>query len=300
MSLRISLELLRRSFAAWNDDDAPRLGACLAFYTILSLSPLILLLVAAASLAFGRSSAEAHLLSEVQVVTGKEGRDAIEGILASGHHKSSGLIASAIGIIILLVGASGVFRELRSAMNTIWDCKAQSDNGIWGNIKERFFSFGMVIGIGFVLLVSLLASASLDAATKYFNGVLPIPSAAVDSINFLISLTAIAVMFALIFKYVPETRIEWTDVRLGALLTALFFTIGKSLLALYLGKASPGSAYGAAGSLVVVVIWVYYSAQIFFFGAEFTHVHALWERGELLLMAGPASNEHLPIQSSED
>jgi membrane protein len=282
MSLRIGLELLRRSFTDWNDDDAARLGASLAFYAILSMSPLILLLIAVASMALSRSTAEAQLLSEVQGVAGRESRDAIEAILASGQRQSSGLIASVVGVIVLLVGASGVFRELRSAMNTIWDCKTKSDNGISSSIKERFFSFGMVVGVGSILLVSLLASASLDAVAKYFSGMLPFPSAIVDSINFLFSFIAIAVLFGLIFKYVPETKIEWRDVRVGALLTALCFTIGKSLLALYLGKTSPGSAYGAAGSLVVVVIWVYYSAQIFFFGAEFTHVHALWERGELL------------------
>jgi membrane protein len=289
MSLRISLELLRRSFTDWNDDDAARLGASLAFYAILSMSPLILLLIAAASMAFNRSTAEVHLLSEVQVIAGREGRDAIEAILASGQRQSSGLIASAIGSIILLIGASGVFRELRSAMNTIWDCKPKSNDGIWNSVRERFFSCGMVIAIGFVLLVSLLASASLDAAAKYFNGMLPLPSAVVDSINFLFSFITVAILFGLIFKFVPETRIEWRDVRVGALLTAFCFTVGKSLLALYLGKTSPGSAYGAAGSLVVVVIWVYYSAQIFFFGAEFTHVHALWERGELLPLPSSAS-----------
>ena len=281
MTLKGTLSLLKTSFADWNDDNAPRLGAALAFYTILSISPLVILVVAIVSLVFDRSSAQGHLLSQVQSLVGPEGRNAVETMLVSGQKASSGIIATIFGVLTLIFGASGVFGELRSALNTIWDAKPQNTSGIWGMLRERFFSFGMVMSVGFVLLVSLLASAGLAAMTKFFSGLLPIPGFVLGTFNFLVSFAGIAVLFAFILKYVPETKVEWSDVRIGAIATALLFTIGKSLLGLYLGKASPGSAYGAAGSLVVMVIWVYYSAQIFFFGAEFTHVHALAKRQPL-------------------
>ena len=267
--------LLRQSFSDWNDDNAPRLGAALAFYTILSISPMVILVVALVSLVFDRSRAQQHLLSQVQSLVGSDGRTAVETMLASGQKASSGIFATLIGSATLVFGASGVFGELRSALNTIWDAKPAKTSGIWGLLRERVFSFGMVISVGFVLLVSLLASAGLAAMTKFFSGLLPIPSILLAVLNFSLSFLGIALLFAFILKYVPETEVKWSDVRVGATATALLFTVGKSLLGLYLGKASPGSAYGAAGSLVVMVIWVYYSAQIFFFGAEFTHVHSL-------------------------
>ncbi len=280
MKFNAILPLLKSSFTDWNSDNAPRLGAALAFYTILSISPLVILVVAIVSLVFDRSSAQAHLLSQVQSLVGPDGRAAVQTMLASGQKASSGIFATVIGLLTLVFGASGVFGELRSALNTIWDAKPKNTSGLWGMLRERFFSFGMVMSVGFVLLVSLLASAGLAAMTKFFSGLLPIPSFVLGAFNFLVSFAGIAVLFAFILKYVPETKVEWSDVRVGAVATALLFTIGKSLLGLYLGKASPGSAYGAAGSLVVMVVWVYYSAQIFFFGAEFTHVYALSKRSQ--------------------
>lgn len=278
MNLKNLAALLKSSFADWNADNAPRLGAALAFYTILSISPLVILVVAIVSLVFDRSSAQEHLLSQVQSLVGPEGRSAVQTMLASGQKASTGIFATAVGVLTLIFGASGVFGELRSALNAIWDAKPKESSGLWGMLRERVFSFGMVMSVGFVLLVSLLASAGLAILSKFFTGLIPIPSLVLGAINFLISFAGIAVLFAFILKYVPETKVEWSDVRVGAVATALLFTIGKSLLGLYLGKASPGSAYGAAGSLVVMVIWIYYSAQIFFFGAEFTHVYALSKR----------------------
>lgn len=273
------LVLLRQSFNDWNGHNAPRLGAALAFYTILSISPLVILVLAIVSLVFNRSSAQAHLLDQTQALIGPEGRNAVQSMLTSGQKASAGIVATLVGLATLLFGASGVFGELRSALNTIWDVKPEATSGIWGMLRERVFSFGMVFSVGFVLLVSLLASAGLAAATKFFGSLLPIPSLVLAITNFLVSFLGIAVLFGLILKYVPETKVHWSEVRIGAVATALLFTIGKTLLGLYLGKASPGSAYGAAGSLVVMVIWIYYSAQIFFFGAEFTHVYALSRRG---------------------
>ena len=279
MSGKEAVALLKQSFSDWNEDNAPRLGAALAFYTILSISPLVIFAITIVSVVFDRASAQQHLLAQVQSLAGKDGRDAVQAMLVSGRKPGSGIVATVIALVTLLFGASGVFNELRSALNMIWDAKPKPSSGIWGMLRERLFSIGMVFSVGFVLLVSLLASAFLAAASKYFGALLPVPVFVLNGLNFILSFLGIAALFALIFKYVPETNVEWKDVRVGALVTALFFTIGKTLLGWYFGKASPGSAYGAAGSLVVGVVWVYYSAQIFFFGAEFTHVHSLAQQG---------------------
>jgi membrane protein len=278
MTYRTILALFKRTYSDWDDDNAPRLGAALAFYTILSISPLVILVLAIVSLIFNRSSAQAHLLSQARSLVGMEGASTIQSLLEAGKRASAGMIASFMGLLTLVFGASGVFSELRSALNLIWDVKPKAGSGIWQMLRERIFSFGMVVSIGFVLLASLLASAALDAVTKFFSGLIPISPFVLAILDFVVSVTGIAILFGLILKYVPETKVQWSEVRVGAIATALFFTIGKVLLGLYLGKTTPGSPYGAAGSLVVMVIWVYYSAQIFYFGAEFTHVYACSKR----------------------
>jgi membrane protein len=281
MNAKMLLIHLRESFNDWNEDNAPRLGAALAFYTILSISPLVILAIAIVSLIVDRSRVQAQLLAEVQGLVGSAGKDAVQAMLQSGRKLSSGSLSTAIGVMTLAFGATGVFGELRSALNQIWDANPKNSSGVLGLVRERFFSLGMVFSVGFILLVSLLVSAALAAVTKFFSGLLPVPGFLLHMLSFIVSLAAISILFGLILKYVPETKVEWKDVRVGAISTALMFTIGKTLLGLYLGKASPGSAYGAAGSLVAMVIWVYYSAQIFFFGAEFTHVIAQSRQGTL-------------------
>jgi len=236
MTLRIWLYLLKQSFQDWNEDDAPRLGASLAFYTILSISPLVILLMAIASLALSRSTAQTQLLNQVQATAGTEGREAVRLLLISGQKEVSGVIATALGVVTLLFGASGVFGELRSALNTIWECTPKASSGVLGWVRERFFSLGIVISVGFVLLASLLASTALEALAKYFSGLLPVPAIVIEIFNFVGSFLGITVLFGLILKYVPETKVDWADVRVGALVTALLFTIGKTLLGLYLGK----------------------------------------------------------------
>ena len=208
---------------------------------------------------------------------GPDGAKAIGVMLTSAHRPASGLLGTALGLASLCFGASGVFGELRAALNTIWDVPAANSSGIVTLLRERFFSFGMVLSIGFLLMVSLVASATLAALGKYFAGFLPLPEAVLTVFNFAVSFVGIAVLFGLIFRFVPAAPLEairWKNIWLGSLMTALFFTAGKTLIGLYLGKASVGSSYGAAGSVIVLIVWVYYSAQLFYFGAEFTHAYS--------------------------
>ena len=272
--------ILRQTFSAWNEHEAPRLGAALAFYTILSLAPLVVLVIAIAAFVFGHSTAQNQLLGEVENMVGGQGSDAVKGMIEQAQKPVSGAFASIAGVITLLFGASGVFGELRSALNKMWDVKPKTEGWAWATIKQRFFSFGMVLAVGFLLLVSLVISAALAALGKFFGGFLPMPEFVLNAINLVFSLAGTTVVFALIFKYVPETKIAWKDVWIGATVTALLFTIGKFLIGLYLGKAAVGSAYGAAGSLIVVIVWVYYSAMIFLFGAEFTRVLDSGDHGQ--------------------
>jgi membrane protein len=274
MYIKAAFSLLKETFSAWNTHEAPRLGAALAFYTILSLSPLVIIVVALAGLIFSRSTAQAHILSQVQGMIGSEGAKAVAAMLANAQRPAAGVLGSVVGILSLLFGASGVFTELRSALNLIWEVKAEQTSGVLALLRERFFSFGMVLSIGFLLLVSLVVSTVLAAVGKFFGGLLPIPSAVLAVVNFLVSYIGVAVLFGLIFRFVPEAKVRWRNVWPGALMTAMFFTVGKTLIGLYLGKTGVGSPYGAAGSVIVVIVWVYYSAQIFFFGAEFTHAYA--------------------------
>lgn len=281
MDIKGFTSLFKRSFEDWNKHNAPRMGAALAFYTIVSISPLVIVVLGIATLVFNKNAAEAQLLDEVQKLVGTQAKDSIHTILAHGHQTYSGVFSTVIGVVVLFLGASGVFQELRSGLNNIWESESKVQSGILGMLKERVLSFGMVLSVGFVLMVSLVVSAALAAMSKYFSGLLPFSPLILEVVNFLVSFVGIAALFACILKYVPAARVDWRDVRVGAVFTALLFVIGKIALGFYLGKSSPGSAFGAAGSLVVLVSWVYYSAQIFYFGAEFTHVHALANRNQL-------------------
>jgi membrane protein len=258
------LPIFKTTFASWNRHEAPRLGASLAFYTILSLSPLVIIVLAFGGLIFSRSTAETHILSQVQAMIGPDGGKAVESMLANAQKPAAGILGTIVGLLSLLFGASGVFTELRSALNVIWDVKTEATSGIVSLLRERFFSFGMVLSIGFLLLVSLVLSTVLAAIGKFFGGLLPVPSMVLEGVNFLVSYIGVAALFGLIFRFVPEAKVRWNDVWLGACVTAMLFTIGKTLIGLYLGKSSVGSTYGAAGSVIVVIVWVYYSAQIFF------------------------------------
>jgi membrane protein len=274
MRLGAVVSLLKKTYNNWSDHHAPRLGASVAFYTLLSFAPLLVLTVAVIGLVFDPQKAQSGVIDQARQMIGAREADTVKSLLATAQKPSSGLIASVIAFVTLLFGASGVFTELRDALNIIWDAEPKNESGLMGMLKARLFSFGMVLSVGFLLLVSLIISAALAFLGKFFSGLIPLPEFIFQLINFAVSFGVITLLFALLFKFVPARHIPWRDVGVGAIGTALLFTVGKLLLALYLGKASVGSAYGAAGSLVAVIVWVYYSAQIFFFGAEFTRVYA--------------------------
>lgn len=251
------------------------MGAALAFYSVLSLAPLLLVVLAIAAMLFDRSVVLHRLTAEAQDLLGPSGAQALNAALASAQKNSGkGIAASAISFVVLLLSASGVFGELRTALNKIWDVRPDSRAGISGMLRDRFFSFGMVLAVGFLLLTSLVISAVLAAASSSLGGLVPMPHLLAGMLDVVISLAGVAVVFALTFKYVPAAFVGWREAWIGGALTSVLFAIGKYLIGIYLSKAAVGSAYGAAGSVVVVIVWIYYTAQIIFLGAEFTHAIA--------------------------
>ena len=267
-------KLVRAAGSEWMDDNATRLGAAVAFYSILSLTPLLLLAVAVAGMVFGEEAARGELVNQMRDLIGASGAEVVQTTLANAKEPGSGVLATVIGIVTLLVGASGVFGELHDAMNVVWNVRVKPGRGFWGIVRDKFLSFGMVLSIGFLLLVSLVASTVLTAFGGYLNGLLPGLPALMRLANFVLSLLVVTGLFALLFRYLPDVRAPWRFVWFGAVVTAFLFTLGKFLIGLYLAQAAVATPFGAAGSLVALVVWVYYSALIFFFGAELTQVHA--------------------------
>lgn len=280
--------LFVQTYSEWDKHDAPTLGAALSYYTCLSLAPLLVVAVSIAGIVFGRKAVEGQIVAEMKGLVGS-GANAIQNILAHAQSPKAGLIASIIGFILLLSGAAGVFSELRTALNRIWDVKPVQTSGLWNMLRQQFFSFSMVIGIGFLLLVSLLVTAFLSGAAKFAGNY--VPAGLLHAVNLVVSLVVITVVFALIYRFVPEQTLPWRPLWPGSFATAVLFVIGKYLLGLYLGRASVTSAYGAAGSLVVLLIWVYYSSQLFLFGAEFTRIYACHFKGVCLNLERARSNE---------
>jgi membrane protein len=268
--------MLKEAFTDWKDDQAPRLGAALSYYTIFSLAPLLLIAVAIAGLVFGREAAQGRIVDEIGGLLGTTGGKAIEEMVASARQPSEGALATLAGLVALLFGASGAFNELRQAMNTVWEVPEREGAGLKGLIRGRLLSFAMVVFIGFLLLVSLLASAALAAMGEMMGGSMTGQLHLLQLVNAVVSLGVVTVLFAMIFKFLPDAQpaVAWKDVWIGAFTTAVLFTVGKVAIGLYLGRGTVGSAYGAAGSLLVILVWVYYAAQILFFGAELTQVYA--------------------------
>jgi membrane protein len=267
------LSLFKETFKEFGEDKAPRLGAALAYYTIFSVGPLLLIAVAMAGIFFGQEAAQGRISAELGKVFGSKMAESLETMVQAAAKPKSGRIATIVGVITLIFGASGVFAQLKDALNTIWNVEKKKAAGFIGFIKERFLSMAMVLGIGFLLLVTLVVDAAISAMggliEQYVGG-----EAVMQAIQLVVSFVVVSVLFAAIFRILPDLKIAWKDVWLGAIFTALLFVLGKFGLGIYLGKAAIGSAYGAAGSLVILLVWVYWSAQILFLGAEFTQVYA--------------------------
>ncbi|MFO0680350.1 MAG: YihY/virulence factor BrkB family protein [Polyangiaceae bacterium] len=272
--LRAAGDLAKKTVCRWIDDRGPSQAASLAFYAGLSLAPLVLIAVAVAGWAFGDAAARGELTRQFESMVGFDGAQAIQAILANARRSDAGVIGTLVGVVVLLVGASGVFVELQDGLNAVWRAKPRPGGTLFLVLRQRIVSFAMVLGVGFLLLVSLVVSAGLAGLGSRLSASLPGGSALATAVNVLLSVVVITALFASIFRLVPDVHVAWKDVWVGAAITALLFTIGKALIGAYLGHASVGSAYGAAGSLVVVIVWVYYSAQILLLGAEFTCVYA--------------------------
>lgn len=264
--------LLKTTYQEWSDDNASRLAAALSYYTAVSIAPLLIIVIVIVGFFYGEQAARGQLVAQIQGLVGVEGAKFIQDVIANAHKPTVGTIAGILSIATLLWGSTNVFDQLHTSLNEIWDIEVKQTTGILAKLKERFFSFTLVLGVGFLLLVSLVLSAVLTGLSDWFGQLAPGAEWVWQIVNFVISFGVVTLLFGLIYKILPDAEIAWRDVWWGAAVTALLFTIGKFLLGLYLGNTS--SAYGAAGSLVVFLLWVYYSAQILFLGAEFTQVYA--------------------------
>ena len=274
VNLKDMLKLLSATYTKWTEDHAQGLGAALAFYAVFSLAPLLLIVIAIAGSVFGQEAAEGQIIGQIQGLVGEESATAIQSMIEEARKPAAGIIATVLAIVMLLLGATGVFAQLQEALNTIWRVDETPREGIWKILKDRFISLMAVLGTGFLLLISLVISAGLSAVGTALEHSLPFPEFLLQLINFFVSFAIVTVLFAMIYKLLPDISIQWSDVWIGAIITSLLFTIGKFLIGFYLGKSDVGIAYGGAGSLVVILIWVYYASQIFLFGAEFTAVYA--------------------------
>ncbi|MGF1524508.1 MAG: YihY/virulence factor BrkB family protein [Leptolyngbyaceae cyanobacterium] len=276
MSPKQVWRVIKEAFQEWNQDNASRLAAALAYYTIFSIAPLLILVIAIAGLFFDSAAVREQMTGQIESLLGSSGADFITDVLdrANRPGESSGVLASAISIGLLLFGATGVLAQLQTSLNIVWNVKTRPDLGVMGFLHKRLLSFGMILGIGFLLLVSLVASSVVAGFADYFHTLFPGLDSLVQLANFLISFGMVTLLFAMIFRFMPDVKIAWGDVWFGAAVTAILFAVGKFVIGLYLGNSSIGSTYGAAGSVIVLLVWVFYSAQILFFGAELTQVYA--------------------------
>jgi membrane protein len=270
--LAMAFGMIKETFSRWSAHEVPRLASSLSYYTAFSLAPLLILAIAIAGFVFGREAAQGQIMQQIGGLVGSQSAQAIQSMVQAASKPSSGILATVIGLVSLLSGASGVFNELNDGLRRIWGTGGSS--GVKELVKKKAKAFGLVLGIGFLLLVSLLISAGVAAMSALMKSSFSIPPFVIELINFLVSFGVITVLFAVLFKTLPETRVAWKDVWIGGAVTSLLFTLGKSALGLYLGRGSVASAYGAAGSILVILLWVYYSGLIFYFGAEFTHLYA--------------------------
>lgn len=268
-------QMLLAAGNAWIDDYAPSMGAALSYYTLFSLAPLLVMIIAIAGMVFGQDAAEGAIIAQLQGIMGQEGATAVQGLLKAAREPSTGIVASIVGGLLLLLGATAIFAELQTDLDRIWEVPEKAKpSGVWGWLRARVLSFGLVLGLAFMLMLSLVVSAALAATSEWLSGGGAAESMLASVLNFIVSLALFTVLFAMIYKIMPTAKISWHEVWMGAAVTAFLFNIGKTLIGVYLVKSDVASGFGAAGSFVILVAWFYYSAQIFLFGAEYTWVHA--------------------------
>lgn len=274
MKFRTFFKLLQETFSEWQKDKAAQLAAALAYYTVFSLTPVLIIVIAIVGSIFGEKAARGQIVGQIQYLVGQSGADVIQTVLDNAGQPEIKSFASIVSVIILIIGATGVFVQLQEALNQVWNVKAKPKAGIADVIRKRILSFSMVLIVGFLLLVSLIISAALSALNNIGNDLIPRFNYIWTVLNFIISFGVTTFLFAFLYKYLPDVLVRWRDIWMGAMITAVLFLIGQSLIGMYLGRSSLASTYGAAGSLVVLLAWIYYSAQILLFGAEFTQVYA--------------------------
>ncbi len=274
MSRREAFDLVKATLSAYGGDNASRLGAAIPYYPVFALAPLLVLTISVAGLVYGQEAVRGQVVDQISGLVGENAAELIQSMLAAGSDKSMGLLATSLGTITLLLGASSMFMELKSALNTIWKVQPKQAQGILQIVKDHLLAVVIALSMGFLLLVSMVASAAISGLTGFFQLYLPVPTLALHAVDMALSVVVLTLAFAIIFKGLPDTRIAWSDIWAGAILTGVLFTIGKFAIGLYLGHAVPASSFGAAGALVLLLLWIYYSAQIFFLGAEFTRVYA--------------------------
>jgi membrane protein len=292
--------LAKEAVSSWSDDYAPSMGAALAYYTLFSIAPLLLIVIALAGLVFGEEAARGQIFGELQSLMGTQGAAAVQALLANVNQPSKGVFAAVVGMAALVLGAMSVFGELQNALDRIWRAPVRPGGANLLNLlRARLLSFGMILGIGFLLIVSLLASAGLAALGKWWAPAFGEWTGIAEALNFVLTFATVTASFALIYKVVPRVRVEWPDVWIGAAVTALLFTVGKFAIGFYIGTASFASGFGAAASLVVILVWMYYSAQIFLLGAEFTWVYA-HTLGSLRNAPGGRASPAVPSRSGDD
>jgi membrane protein len=273
-ALKKGFGLVKETFSEWSNDKAPRLGAALSYYTIFSLAPLLLVVIAVAGLAFGRQAAQGQLLGQLSGVVGPDAARSIQTMIAKAGLHGHGVWATIVGVLTLGLGATGVVLELQDALNTVWKVAPKPGRGIKGIIRDRLLSVAVVLGFGFLLIVSLVASAALEGLQKLVHDIIPGWVVLGYVLNYGVAIGVIGLMLALIFKLLPDVKMAWSDVWIGALVTSVLFHIGKLAIGLYVGRASVASTFGAAGSLAVLLVWIYYTTQLILLGAEFTRVYA--------------------------
>ena len=268
-------QLVKKSVNAWIDDYAPSMGAAISYYTVFSIAPLMIIVIAVAGFVWGREAVQGEIVGQLSGMIGKQGAEGVQTLIESASQPTQGLVATAISIVVLIIGATTVFAELQSSLDRIWQApQAPRVSGIWAIVRSRLLSLGFILGLGFLLLVSLVTGAGLAALGSWVSGLFPGWEVLLFLINIALSVSIATVLFAMIFKVMPQAKVGWRDVWTGAAVTAVLFEAGKWLISLYIGKTSVTSSFAAAGSLVVLLVWVYYSAQIFLLGAEFTWVYA--------------------------